>query len=185
MPYLFGSVLTATRTDVVTIVALGACDRRHASRSPGRALFAIVLDEESARVSGLPVETLNTLLAALTAVTIVAAMRVVGVLLVAALMVLPVATSRLVARSFRATVVGAVVVGHGVGGARPGRARASGRSRPAVRSCSRSPPLFMVDRDRRRLPRRTRGRPPHRLTRLRTTCRRRERTTFGRYAHGG
>jgi len=110
LPYLFGSVLTATRGDVAVVLALGACIVV-TMLVAGRALFAIVLDEESARVSGLPVETLNTLLAALTAVTIVAAMRVVGVLLVAALMVLPVATSRLVARSFRATLVGAVAVG--------------------------------------------------------------------------
>jgi zinc transport system permease protein len=110
LPYLFGSVLTATRGDVAVVLALGACIVA-TMLVAGRALFAIVLDEESARVSGLPVETLNTLLAALTAVTIVAAMRVVGVLLVAALMVLPVATSRLVARSFRATLLGAVVVG--------------------------------------------------------------------------
>lgn len=110
LPYLFGSVLTATRGDVGVVLLLGACIVT-TMLVAGRALFAIVLDEESARVSGLPVETLNTLLAALTAVTIVAAMRVVGVLLVAALMVLPVATSRLVARSFRATLLGAVVVG--------------------------------------------------------------------------
>jgi zinc transport system permease protein len=110
MPYLFGSVLTATRGDVKVVVALGVCIVL-TMLVTGRALFAIVIDEESARVSGLPVETLNTVLAALTAVTIVAAMRVVGVLLVAALMVLPVATSRLVARSFRATVLGAVAVG--------------------------------------------------------------------------
>jgi zinc transport system permease protein len=110
LPYLFGSVLTASHGDVVVVLLLGACIVT-TMLIAGRALFAIVLDEESARVSGLPVETLNTVLAALTAVTIVAAMRVVGVLLVAALMVLPVATSRLVARSFRATVFGAVGVG--------------------------------------------------------------------------
>ena len=51
------------------------------------------------------------MLAVLTAVTVVVAMRIVGVLLVAALMVLPVATSRLLARSFRATLIGAVGVG--------------------------------------------------------------------------
>ncbi|MCU1428099.1 MAG: ABC-type Mn2+/Zn2+ transport system, permease component [Actinomycetia bacterium] len=110
LPYLFGSVLTATRGDVAIVMVLGVCIVLTLLVT-GRALFAIVLDEESARVSGLPVDTLNTLLAALTAITIVAAMRVVGVLLVAALMVLPVATSRLVARSFRATLVGATVVG--------------------------------------------------------------------------
>jgi zinc transport system permease protein len=110
LPYLFGSVLTATRGDVNVVLALGA-GIVLTMLFTGRALFAIVLDEESARVSGLPVDALNTMLAALTAVTIVAAMRVVGVLLVAAMMVLPVATSRLVARSFRATLFGAVGVG--------------------------------------------------------------------------
>jgi zinc transport system permease protein len=110
LPYLFGSVLTATRGDVAVVLALGVVIVA-TMLVAGRALFAIVLDEESARVSGLPVDALNTLLAALTAVTIVAAMRVVGVLLVAALMVLPVATSRLLARSFRATMLGAVGVG--------------------------------------------------------------------------
>jgi zinc transport system permease protein len=44
---------------------------------------------------------------------VVAAMRIVGVLLIAALMVLPVATSRLLARSFRGTLFGAVGVGIG------------------------------------------------------------------------
>jgi zinc transport system permease protein len=110
LPYLFGSILTVTWGDVRVIIVLGAVIVLTLAFA-GRALFAIVLDEESARVSGLPVDALNTLLAALTAVTIVAAMRVVGVLLVAALMVVPVATSRLFARSFTATMVGAAAVG--------------------------------------------------------------------------
>jgi zinc transport system permease protein len=60
---------------------------------------------------GLPVNGLNALLAALTAVTIVAATRIVGVLLVAALMVLPVAAARLLARSQTHTLVIASGVG--------------------------------------------------------------------------
>ena len=109
-PYLFGSILTATANDVWTIVALGA-GIAVAMAIAGRALFAVVLDEDSARVSGIPARALNALLAVLTAVTVVAAMRIVGVLLVAALMVLPVATSRMLARSFRGTLVLAVAVG--------------------------------------------------------------------------
>jgi zinc transport system permease protein len=111
-PYLFGSILTVSRSDVWVIVVLGLVIVATLAVC-GRALFAIVVDEESARVAGLPVDVLDTVLAALTAVTIVASMRVVGVLLVAALMVLPVATSRLIARSFRTTVIGAVLVGTG------------------------------------------------------------------------
>lgn len=109
-PYLFGSILTATADDVWTIVALGA-GIAAAMAFAGRALFAVVLDEDSARVAGIPARALNALLAVLTAVTVVAAMRIVGVLLVAALMVLPVATSRLLARSFRGTLLLAVLIG--------------------------------------------------------------------------
>jgi len=109
-PYLFGSILTVDAADVRLVLGL-ALLIVVAVVVTRRALFSIVLDEEAARVSGIPVGALNGVLAALTAVTVVAAMRVVGVLLVAALMVLPVATSRLVARSFAATMLGAAIVG--------------------------------------------------------------------------
>lgn len=110
--YLFGSILTVTAADVWLVGALGAVIVATVAVI-GRALFAIVVDEESARVAGLPVDAVNTTLAALTALTVVASMRVVGVLLVAALMVLPVATTQLFARSFRGTIVSSVVVGMG------------------------------------------------------------------------
>jgi len=109
-PYLFGSILTVTEGDVYTIVALGALIIASIVLTR-RALLAVVLDEDASRVAGIPVGALNALLAALTAVTVASAMRVTGVLLIAALMVLPVATSRVAARSFRATTVGAAVVG--------------------------------------------------------------------------
>jgi zinc transport system permease protein len=109
-PYLFGSILTVGRDDAYAVLGLGVVIVA-AILVIGRALLAVVLDEESARVSGIPARVLNVLLAVLTAVTIVASMRVVGVLLVAALMVLPVASARLLARSFRGTMLGAVAVG--------------------------------------------------------------------------
>jgi zinc transport system permease protein len=108
--YLFGSILTVTPSDARLVVVLGAVIVA-AMAVCGRALFAIVVDEESARVAGLPVDGLSSVLAALAALIVVAAMRVVGILLVAALMVLPVATAQVLARSFRATLVWAVGVG--------------------------------------------------------------------------
>jgi zinc transport system permease protein len=110
IPYLFGSILTVSPGDVRVVAVLGVVIVL-AMVLFGRALFAIVLDEESARVAGIPVDATNALLSVLTAVTVVAAMRVVGVLLIAALMVLPVAGSRRLARAFRATVALAVAVG--------------------------------------------------------------------------
>ena len=112
VPYLFGSILTIDRSDVQVIVLLGLAIIGSLALF-GRALFAIVVDEESARVAGIPVGAGNALLAVLTAVTVVAAMRVVGVLLIAALMVLPVATGRVLSRSFRGTM--AVSAGIGAG----------------------------------------------------------------------
>lgn len=62
-----------------------------------------------ALVAGLVVDALNLGLAGLTAVTVVAGMLVVGVLLVAAMMVLPVGAAQRMSRSFRGTlVVGAI-----------------------------------------------------------------------------
>ena len=122
VPYLFGSILTIDQADVGVIVLLGLGILATLAIF-GRALFAIVVDEESARVNGIPVGVGNAVLAVLTAVTVVAAMRVVGVLLVAALMVLPVASGRILARSFRGTLtissaIGAVSVVLGLAAAR-------------------------------------------------------------------
>lgn len=111
LSYLFGSILTVSAADTWTVVALGIAVLATMAFI-GRALFAVVLDEESARVAGLPVDGLNAALAVVVAVTIVAAMRVVGTLLVAALMVLPVASAQVLGRSFRATV--ALAMGMGV-----------------------------------------------------------------------
>jgi zinc transport system permease protein len=78
-----------------------------------RAMFSVVTDEEWSRVAGLPVGALNALLAVLTAVAVVAAMQIVGILLVAAMMVLPVASAQILARSFRGSLAISVVIGVG------------------------------------------------------------------------
>jgi zinc transport system permease protein len=108
--YLFGSILTVSRGDVIVVALLGVLIVASMAVC-GRAWFSVAVDEDAARVAGLPVDTLNALLAVLTAVTVVAAMRVVGVLLVAALMVLPVASGRLLGRSFRTSVAWSVAAG--------------------------------------------------------------------------
>ncbi|MGH9184538.1 MAG: metal ABC transporter permease, partial [Acidimicrobiales bacterium] len=110
LTYLFGSILTLDRTDAITVSVLGALIVGSIAVA-WRALFSIILDEEAARVSGLPVDPLNLSLAALTAVTVVAAMRIVGVLLVAALMVLPVGAAQRITRSFGATLLAASAIG--------------------------------------------------------------------------
>ncbi len=110
LQYLFGSILTVSPSDAWTIVALGAVIVA-TTVVCWRALLALILDEESARVGGLPVEALNLVVAALAATTVVAGMRVVGVLLVAALMVLPVGAAQRLGGSFRSTTALASALG--------------------------------------------------------------------------
>jgi zinc transport system permease protein len=108
--YLFGALTTTSQSDLITIAALGAAVLV-AMLALRPALFAICHDEEYARVSGLPVRALNLLLAVTTAVTVTIAMRAVGLLLISALMVVPVAAAQQVTRGFRATMAAAMTLG--------------------------------------------------------------------------
>jgi zinc transport system permease protein len=108
--FLFGQPLTVQPGEVRAIVLLGL-GIVVAVAVLRRALFSVVTDEGWSRVAGLPVGALNALLAVLTAVAVVAAMQIVGILLVAALMVLPVASAQMLARSFRASMAISVALG--------------------------------------------------------------------------
>ena len=108
--YLFGSILTVTRGDLALIAALGAVGLATIALLY-RAFAAVVIDEEGARVAGVPIGSLNVALAALAAVTVALSMRVVGILLVAALMVLPVSAAGRVAWSMRSTLVLSMAIG--------------------------------------------------------------------------
>ncbi|WP_028661107.1 metal ABC transporter permease [Nocardioides insulae] len=108
--YLFGSITTIGIADVlatiilavvVLVVGLGLAPQ----------LFTVAQDQEFAAVAGLRVRFYNLLVAVLAAVTVTVAMRTVGLLLVSALMVVPVATSQQVTNSFRATLYGAMGLG--------------------------------------------------------------------------
>jgi zinc transport system permease protein len=112
LTYLFGQPLTVTASEIRVIAVLGAAIAI-TMWTVRRVMFAIVTDEGWSRVAGLPTGFMNSLLAVLTACAVVAAMRVVGILLVAALMVLPVASAQLLARSFRATLLWSVGIGMG------------------------------------------------------------------------
>ncbi|WP_431033316.1 metal ABC transporter permease [Streptomyces sp. P6-2-1] len=108
--YLFGSLSTVSPGDIVAVCVLAAFVvlvtvglRRH--------LFAVSQDEEYARVTGLPVRLLNLLVAVTAAATVTVAMRIVGLLLVSALMVIPVAAAQQLTRSFALTFAGAVAIG--------------------------------------------------------------------------
>jgi zinc transport system permease protein len=108
--FLFGSILTVEPGDVVLVavlgvVALGVVVFLY------RGLVAVAVDEEAARASGLPVTAINVALAALAGLVVAISMRIVGILLIAALMALPVMTAARIARSLRSALLLAIAIG--------------------------------------------------------------------------
>lgn len=108
--YLFGSITSVSAGDVlVTAVLAAVVIVACVGLLPQ--LFAVSQDEEFARVSGVPIRFYNLLVAVLAAVTVTVAMRTVGLLLVSAMMVVPVATAQQLTRSFRSTLGAAMALG--------------------------------------------------------------------------
>lgn len=110
LPYLFGSVLTVGSRDltlvaIASVVVVGVTILLH------KELFAVTYDEEVARVGGLPVRGYNLLVSITAAVTVAVTMRVVGILLVSAMLVLPVAAVQQLTKSFRSTVLFSCMLG--------------------------------------------------------------------------
>jgi zinc transport system permease protein len=114
--YLFGSLSTLSRSDVATTAVLAVVIL--VAALAGRwGLFAAASDEPFARACGIPTRAWNVTAAALAALTVTVAMRVVGLLLVSALMIVPVAVTQLATRSFTRTMTSAAVLGAVTGAA--------------------------------------------------------------------
>lgn len=110
--YLFGNLLAVTSGDLVLVSVLAALLLGLFFAFQKEMLY-VTFSEEAARLSGLPVAALNTLFTVATAVSVVVAARIVGVLLVSALLVVPAAAALQRTRSFRATLVASVLYGTG------------------------------------------------------------------------
>jgi zinc transport system permease protein len=108
--YLFGSLSTVATGDIWALVAL-AVTVLVILAIVGRELFAVSLDPDIAQVQGIRVRVMSTLMAVLAAIVVVVGMRVVGLLLVSAIMIVPVAAAQQLTRSFRSTAVIAVIIG--------------------------------------------------------------------------
>ena len=101
--YLFGSILAVSKEDVITIVVVGGVALA-AILANAHKLYYIAFDEEVARVNGIRVRFLNFLLVSVVAVIISLSIRVVGSLLIGALMVIPVTAALQYRRGFLATM---------------------------------------------------------------------------------
>lgn len=107
--YLFGSITTVKQTDVYIIGVLGILVIVSIVAFYKELLY-VTIDEEAAKVSGIPTKLINILLIVLSAFTVALAIPIVGVLLISALIVIPVVTALQFRRSFRHTIFIAEVV---------------------------------------------------------------------------
>lgn len=108
--YLFGSIYTLNSTDLwviagITIIVLTMVLLHK------KELFLLTFDEDAAAVSGLPVRYFNIMLSILTALVISASIKIVGALLVSALLTIPAACSLTLSRSFKQAIILVVIIG--------------------------------------------------------------------------
>lgn len=107
--YLFGNILAISNIEVILSVILSLVvliviyffywD-----------LFSATFDEEYARTTGIKTKSINTILTLLTAVTVVLSVKMVGIMLVSALLILPAATALQLSQSFKkAILVGGII----------------------------------------------------------------------------
>lgn len=102
--YLFGSIVTVTKADVVTIAALAVVVVA-ALAAFFKELVFTTFDEDAAKVSGIPIRAINTVLIVLAALAVSLSIPIVGVLLIAALVVVPVVTALQLRTSFIRTIL--------------------------------------------------------------------------------
>lgn len=107
--YLFGSIYTLDTTDLyvvgaVTVIVVTVIFTFF------KEMFLLTFEEDAASVTGLPVKLLNMLITVMTALVISTAIKIVGALLVSALLTIPAACSLLIARSFKTSVIFSVVI---------------------------------------------------------------------------
>ena len=108
--YLFGSLTTVNQSDLIIVAVMAALVLIPAIGLAPQ-LFAVCTDEEFARVQGLPVRVLNMTIVTIAAATVAISMRTVGLLLVSALMVVPVAAANNLVVGFHRSHWTAMVIG--------------------------------------------------------------------------
>ncbi|MBC7960342.1 MAG: metal ABC transporter permease [Vallitaleaceae bacterium] len=107
--FLFGSIVAITDFELYTVIGLSSLVIV-AVILLYKELFYMTFDEESARLSGIPIKTIEFIFTMLTAITISVSARTVGALVVSSLMVLPVATAMQISKSYKQTLLLSVLI---------------------------------------------------------------------------
>ena len=107
--YLFGSIVTVTQKDVL-IISILALVVIFILAAFYKELVYVTFDEEAAKVSGVPIRLVNTVLIVLSALTVSLAIPIVGILLIGALIVIPVTAALQFRKNFITTIIYAEII---------------------------------------------------------------------------
>jgi zinc transport system permease protein len=128
--YLFGNLSTVSAENAAILLVLFLVIVATVAVTRNQLLY-VTFDETAAEVSGIPVDWYNRVLVMLTALVVVGAMQIMGVILVAAMLVVPVAAATQISRSFSESLLVSVVLAElavilGIGASYYGGATAGG-----------------------------------------------------------
>jgi zinc transport system permease protein len=107
--YLFGSILTVTKSDAPLSIALGIVVLALFVVFYNT-IFAITFDETFVKSSGMNTECYNMLIAFLTAITIVLGMRMMGAMLISSLIIFPSLTAMRLCKKFKSVTICSAIV---------------------------------------------------------------------------
>jgi len=107
--YLFGNLSTVTSQNAAILLVLFSVIVAVVGVTRNQLLY-VTFDETAAEVSGLPVSWYNRIMVMLTALVVVGAMQIMGVILVAAMLVVPVAGAAQVSRSFTESILVSIIL---------------------------------------------------------------------------
>lgn len=107
--YMFGSILTVSETDMVTILLLSIISV-FTIISLYHQLLYISYDEDTAKVAGVKVRLINYIFIILVASAVAASIRIVGVLVLSSMITLPVATAMQLEKGFKVTLLASILI---------------------------------------------------------------------------
>ncbi|MBS2210590.1 metal ABC transporter permease [Carboxylicivirga mesophila] len=109
MGFLFGDILTVKMTDLIWLAATAVVCILLISLYY-QAIVTVAFDTDFAKVSGLPVQTIKYISAALVSIAIVLSIKVMGIILVLSLFTIPAAAANLFAKNLNKVMIGAVLI---------------------------------------------------------------------------
>jgi len=107
--YMFGSILAVSKGDIIISAVLTFCVLVIFVLFYNK-IFAVTFDENFARATGIRTSVYNITVSVLTAITIVVGMRMLGTLLISALVIFPALTSMRICKRFKSVVISSVIV---------------------------------------------------------------------------